>query len=71
MKDFDRFDQRLRQALYSNLEPSIELNEKILNQLKENEKMKSVHKKKIVYTINCSYSCLNDVGNRLCSLAIA
>ncbi len=47
MKDFNRFDQRLRQALYSNLEPSIELNEKILNQLKENEKMKSVHKKRL------------------------
>lgn len=47
MKNSEHLDQLLKQALSPTVEPSKELNLKIINQLKENKTMKPVHKKRI------------------------
>lgn len=47
MKDSEQFNQLLKQALSPTVEPSEELNQKIIYQLKENNVMKPVYRKKI------------------------
>ncbi|USG66557.1 hypothetical protein NDK47_04455 [Brevibacillus ruminantium] len=47
MHDSEQFDRLLKKALSSTIEPDAELNQKILNQLKENDTMKPVYKKRI------------------------
>lgn len=48
MKNSEQLEQLLKQALFSPVEPSQELNQKIINQLREeNHIMKPVYKKKI------------------------
>ncbi|MGF7059063.1 hypothetical protein [Brassicibacter mesophilus] len=47
MKNSEQMDQLLKQALSVTVEPSEELNQKIINQLKENDIMKPVYKKRI------------------------
>jgi hypothetical protein len=47
MKYDEKLDQMLRQALLPTVEPSYELNQKIINKLKENNTMKLVRPKKI------------------------
>lgn len=47
MKNFERFDQILKQALSAKVEPNEELNQKIIEQFKENNTMKPVYKKKM------------------------
>ncbi|WP_454052876.1 hypothetical protein [Clostridium sp. Marseille-Q7071] len=47
MKNSEQLDQLLKQALSPTVEPSEDLNQKIINQLKENNIMKPVYKKRI------------------------
>ncbi len=47
MKNSDKLDQLLKQALSPTVEPSEDLNQKIINQLKESNIMKPVYKKRI------------------------
>ncbi|AFS79803.1 hypothetical protein Curi_c28100 [Gottschalkia acidurici 9a] len=47
MKNSEQLDQLLKNALSSTVEPSEDLNQKIINQLKENNVMKSSYRKKV------------------------
>lgn len=47
MKNSEQFDKLLKQALSSTVNPSEDLNKKIISQLKENDIMKSVYKKRV------------------------
>lgn len=47
MKNSEQFDQLIKQALTPKVEPGEELNQKIINKIKETDIMKPVYKKKI------------------------
>lgn len=47
MKNSEQFDKLLKQALSPTVEPSEELNQKIINRIKENDIMKPVRRKKV------------------------
>lgn len=47
MKNSEQFNQLLKQSLSQTVEPSEELNQKIINRLKENNTMKPVYRKKV------------------------
>lgn len=59
MKDFEKLDQLLRQAISSNNEPDESLNQKIINQVGERSKMRHVNKKRMSTVAICAMLILS------------